>query len=278
MDRVIQPITDAINAVEGFVKTLKDFSDSISLRRRLGEVAHAEIVHARDLKEQAHRQLEQVRGRLFHADNDHARDGTKERLLLDVNRRLEAHVAERKLVARRLARELITISNLKVSILFNLNSRMLIEGQVERDYLLPLAKEETDLEKSIPLPPTPFVAKLATSFSVDFSLRVKLEGDLKALVHLVVNRMAVNFDLSTNAGERAVLSAGDWTNIIKREKWLLSSATHSPVGPFFKPQSAQAHSKGAFASVAKAAARGCVVATHSESFLALSHPGRPSSR
>ena len=219
MDRVIQPITDAINVVEGFVKTLKDFSDSISLRRRLGEVAHAEIVHARDLKEQAHRQLEQVRGRLLHADNDHARDGTKERLLLDVNRRLEAHVAERKLVARRLARELITISNLKVSILFNLNSRMLIEGQVERDYLLPLAKEETDLEKSIPLPPTPFVAKLATSFSVDFSLRVKLEGDLKALVHLVVNRMAVNFDLSTNAGERAVLSAGDWTHIIKREKW-----------------------------------------------------------
>ena len=213
VDTVIQPIKDAIDAVYGFVRDMKTFFDGLR-RRRLEEVTHAEVVHARGLKEQAHRQLEQVRGRLLHADNDHARDGTKERLLLDVNRRLEAHFAERKLAARRLESELITINNLKVSISFNLNSRLLIEGQRDADYLFPLAKQDNAKEKMIPLGPTPFVVKLATSFSVDFFLKVKLEGDFKAQLDLVVDRMAVDFDLSTNAGERAVVSEGDWTHTI----------------------------------------------------------------
>ena len=214
VDTVIQPIKDAIGVVEGFVKNLKTFFDKISLGRRLEEVTHAEVAYARGLKEQAHSQLEQVRGRLLHADNDHARDGTKERLQLDINRRLEAHFAERKLAARRLESELITINNLKVSISFNLNSRLLIEGQRDADYLFPLAKQDNAKEKMIPLVPTPFVVKLATSFSVDFFLKVKLEGDFKAQLDLVVDRMAVDFDLSTNAGERAVVSEGDWTHTI----------------------------------------------------------------
>ena len=217
VDTVIQPIKDAIGVVEGFVKNLKTFFDKISLGRRLEEVTHAELDHARGLKEHAHRQLEQVRGRLLHADNDHARDGTKERLQLDINRRLEAHFAERKLTARRLAPELITISNLKVSIIFNLDSRLLIEGELDKYYRFPY-KKENDRERIFPLNPTPFFVKLAVSFSVDCSLDVKVEADFKALVHLVVDRMAVDFDLSTDyAGknsERAVLSKGDWTHTI----------------------------------------------------------------
>eukprot|EP00964_Phaeocystis_antarctica_P016185 scaffold8941_cov44-Phaeocystis_antarctica.AAC.2 len=88
------------------------------------------MVHARGLKEQAHRQLEQVRGRLLHADNDDARDSTKERLLSDVHRRLEVHLAERKLAARQLGSELVSISSLKASIQLGFDSRLLIEGSV----------------------------------------------------------------------------------------------------------------------------------------------------
>jgi hypothetical protein len=215
VDQVIQPIKDAVEAVKEFVNDLKDFFDNISLRRRLGEETHAEVLHARGLEKQAHHQLEQVRGRLLHADTDHVRDGIKERLQLDVNRRLETHFAERKLTARRLAaRELITISSLKVNIPLNLNSRLLIEAQKDASPRFELPTKSIGKELSIPLTGSPFVIKLATSFRVECVLNFQIEGDFKALLHLVVSRMNVEFDLSTNARERAVFSKGDWTHTI----------------------------------------------------------------
>ena len=214
MDTVIQPIEAAVNDTHTFVQTLKTFFDGLSFGRRLEELTPADMVHARGLKEHAHRQLAEVRGRLLHADTDHARDGTKERLQLDINRRLEAHFAERKLTARRLEGELITINKLKVRISLNLASRLLIEGEMQEDYTFSLIKQDIDDLQIFILSNTPFFVKLATSFSVDCSLEVKVEADFKALVHVVVNRMAVDFDLSTDAGERAVLSEGDWTHTI----------------------------------------------------------------
>jgi len=215
VDTVIQPIKDAIAVVEGVVKDIKRFFDDLDLRRRqLEEVTHAEVVHTRGLKEQAHRQLAEVRGRLLHADTDHARHGTQELLQLDINRRLEAHFAERKLAARRLEGEIIEIKKLKVSISFNLNSRLLIESTRTGFYPFQMAKKNRAFEQIIPLSPTPFLLKLATSFSVDLSLMIKLEGDFKAQLELVVDRMAVDFDLSESARERAIVSEGDWTHTI----------------------------------------------------------------
>ena len=211
MDEVIKPIEAAVNEVKKFVKTLKDFFESLSFRRRLEELTPADMVHARGLKEEAHRQLTEVRGRLLHADNDDARDSIKERLNLDIHRRLEAHLAERKLAARQLDAELVSISNLKVSITFTLDSRMLIEAQKDQDHFFPLATKSNEFETFIPLGPTPFTVRLAASFSVDVSLQVKVEGDVKAEVRLVGNRMGIEFDLSSGANERATLSEGDWT-------------------------------------------------------------------
>ena len=213
VDTVIQPIKNAIGVVEGFVQILRNVFDNLR-RRQLEEVTHAEVVHTRGLKEQAHRQLAEVRGRLLHADTDHARDGTKELLQLDINRRLEAHFAERKLAARRLEGEVIEIKKLKVSISFNLNSRLLIEATRAGTRKFQMAKEDRAFERNIPLGPTPFLLKLATSFSVDFSLEVMLGGDFKAQLKIVVDRMAVDFDLSTSARERALLSEGNWTHTI----------------------------------------------------------------
>ena len=214
VDRVVAPIKDAVAEVKKFVNTLKDFYAGLPFGRRLEELTPAEMVHARGLKEQAHRQLEQVRGRLLHADNDDAHDSTKERLLSDVHRRLEVHLAERKLAARQLGSELVSISSLKASIQLGLDSRLLIEGQIEKNYLLPLATKDESFEKIIPLYPTPFFVKLAASFSVDASLEVQLEADLKALVHLVVDGMGVDFDLATGAKNPVVFSEGNWTQSI----------------------------------------------------------------
>ena len=220
VDSVMGPINDAVAEVEKFVKTLKGFFDDLSFRRRLEELTPAEMVHARGLKEQAHRQLAEVRGRLLHANHDDAHASTKERLLGDVHRRLEVHLAERNLVARRQlgsGSELLSISSLKASIKLGLDSRLLIEGQIEKNEHLPLATKDGSFETMIPLYPTPFIGKLVVSFSVDASLGVQLEADLKALVHLVVDGMGVNFTLPTGAQNPIVLSKGDWTQTITLE-------------------------------------------------------------
>ena len=213
---VIEPITVAVEEVKKFVDTLKNYFDGLSFRRRLEELTPADMVHARGLKEEAHRQLTEVRGRLLHADNDDARDSIKERLNLDIHRRLEAHLAERKLAARQLDAELVSISNLKVSITFTLDSRMLIEAQKDQDHFFPLATKSNGFERFMPLRPTPFTVRLAASFSVDVFLRVKVEGDAKAEVHLVGNRIGIEFDLSSGANERAIFK-GDWTQTITSE-------------------------------------------------------------
>ena len=220
VDSVMGPINDAVAEVEKFVKTLKGFFDDLSFRRRLEELTPAEMVHARGLKEQAHRQLAEVRGRLLHANHDDAHASTKERLLGDVHRRLEVHLAERNLVARRQlgsGSELLSISSLKASIKLGLDSRLLIEGQIEKNEHLPLATKDGSFETMIPLYPTPFIGKLVVSFSVDASLGVQLEADLKALVHLVVDGMGVDFNLATGAQNPVVFSKGDWTQTITLE-------------------------------------------------------------
>ena len=216
VNRVVGPIEDAVEEVKAFVETLKKVFDRLKgvFGRRLEELTPAEMVHARGLKEEAHRQLTEVRGRLLHADNDDARDSTKERLLLDVHRRLEAHLAGRKLTARQLGSELVSISSLKASILFNLDSRMHIEAQEDQRYTFPLATKPNAKEVHIPLPPTPFTIKLAGSFSVDVLLEVEAERDLKARVHLVLDGMGIEFDLSTGAENRVVFSEGDLTQTI----------------------------------------------------------------
>ena len=217
VDTVIQPIKDAIAVVDGVVKDLKAFFDGIKLRRRLEEVTHAELAHAHGLKEQAHRQLAEVRGRLLHADNDDARGSTNERLVLDIHRRLEAHLAERKLAARQLGSDdqLISISSLKASITLEIDSRMLIEGQKDDKIRLPLVTEDKAIDRIIGLPPTPFVVKLSAAFSADIHLEVEVGGDFKALVRLVANGMGVTFDLGGRVP--IVFSVGDWTQAITLE-------------------------------------------------------------
>ena len=213
----MKPIEAAVNEVKKFVKTLKDFFESLSFRRRLEELTPAEVARARGLKEQAHRQLEQVRGRLLHADSDDAHGSTNERLVLDIHRRLEAHLAARKLAARQLGSDdqLISISSLKASITLEINSRMRIEGKMDENFLLPLVTEDKAIEMLIALPPTPFAVKLSAAFSADIHLEVEVGGDFKALVRLVANGMGVTFDLGGRVP--IVFSVGDWTQAITLE-------------------------------------------------------------
>lgn len=204
---MVAPIKEAIEHIEGAVEEIKNFFNKIQVRRQLEETLR---VHA--LKEQVHRQLAEVQGRLLHAKSDHVLDGTKERLQLDINQRLEAHFAERK--RRRLESELITIKKLSLSIPLYFYTRLLIETDREKIIQKKLVKVDVDEDFSVPLPMTPFIVKLATSFNVDLDLTLKVEGDFKALLEIRVDGLGLTFDLSTNADEPVVFSNGDWSHAI----------------------------------------------------------------
>ena len=67
--------------------------------RRLEELRAADFDRANELMPQAHRQLIEVQSRLLQVGHVDNRAFAKERLLLDVHRRLEAHLGKRQLGA-----------------------------------------------------------------------------------------------------------------------------------------------------------------------------------
>ena len=66
-------------------------------RRLVEELPSSDLDHAKKLLPRLHRQLEEVQSRLRQVTHDDNLALVKERLLFDVHRRLEAHLAERQL-------------------------------------------------------------------------------------------------------------------------------------------------------------------------------------
>ena len=267
VDTVMGPIKDAVIEMKNLTRAINaSFPNGLCkiqqpgfgdcLRRWLEDHTLDDMTLVRGLKEQADRQLSEVRGWLLHADNDDARDSIKERLLSDVHRRLEVHLAEWKLAVSQAGQlavsqvgQLLSIFSLKASIKLELNSRLLIEEKFEfkrnfpkgyqrnstKNYQIPLATKDDESLKVISLAPTPFVVKIASSFKFDVSLNVELENDLKALVHLVVDGMGVDFYLTTGAQHPVNFTGGNWTRTIKLEVLYERCHTACQYG-FPKPQ------------------------------------------
>ena len=218
VDQVIEPIKYAMGFLKVSVDDIKEFFNNLKIGRRLEET-----IRAHRLKEQAHRQLAEVRGRLLHARSDHVLDGIKERLRLDINQGLEAHFAERK--RRRLSlagaaaaggvtSELISIKKLSISIPLYFYSRLLIETDKDELFQKELVKVDFDKALNLPLVPTPFYLQLGASFNVNLDLQIQLVGDFKALLEIKVDGLGLTFDLSTNADEPVGFSFGDLTHTI----------------------------------------------------------------
>lgn len=81
-----------------FENLKRDISNEFG-KRRLEELSAADFDRVNELMPQAHRQLIEVQSRLLQVGHVDNRAFAKERLLLDVHRRLEAHLAKRKLGA-----------------------------------------------------------------------------------------------------------------------------------------------------------------------------------
>ena len=87
-----------VSVKNDFELLLKDIAGVFG-GRRLEELPAADLDRANELMPQAHRQLIEVQSRLLQVGHVDNRAFAKERLLLDVHRRLEAHLARRKLEA-----------------------------------------------------------------------------------------------------------------------------------------------------------------------------------
>ena len=93
----------ASKAMEGVTASLKKLSEKVTeqiklrSRRLVEELASSDSDHANKLLPQLHWQLEEVQSRLLQVTHDDNLALVNERLLFDVHRRLEAHLAERQL-------------------------------------------------------------------------------------------------------------------------------------------------------------------------------------
>ena len=81
-----------------FENLKRDISNEFG-KRRLEELSAADFDRVNELMPQAHRQLIEVQGRLIQVGHVDNRAIAKEQLLLDVHRRLEAHLGKRQLEA-----------------------------------------------------------------------------------------------------------------------------------------------------------------------------------
>ena len=92
---VQQQLEAARSKFENMTKAISNLFD----RRRLEELSAADFDRVNELMPQAHRQLIEVQGRLIQVGHVDNRAIAKEQLLLDVHRRLEAHLGKRQLEA-----------------------------------------------------------------------------------------------------------------------------------------------------------------------------------
>ena len=90
--KFMETIRDTITkTVELLLQEIQEITNALSINRRRLEDG------ANQLTPQAHQQLIEVQRRLSQVGEDHNRALAKERLMVDVHRRLEAHLAQRRL-------------------------------------------------------------------------------------------------------------------------------------------------------------------------------------
>ena len=222
----MDPIRSGISAIQGFVNVIKNLVDNIPgvgrrleewtparITRRLKELTPGEVAHVGTLETEATRQIIEVKRRLLQVDHDDAHDATKERLMRDVHRRMEAHLVKRELQVEDSSQSpLISISSLKSSVNFDLDLKIEVEAEkFDFEYQLPIPKRE--IEHRIPLGTSPFIVKLYASFDMAGSCITGVIGGIAAgaLVHIVGSNLKVDFDLGSDAQERADFSLGDWS-------------------------------------------------------------------
>ena len=98
---------------------------------------------------------------------------------------------------------------LEVELVLDVSTAITIAASNEYDWSFPLLNPTKELDVSVGLTPTPFVAKLSATFSTDLIFSGKLGGYAAAEVNIVGRGISLKLNL---AGDSLVeFDKGDWS-------------------------------------------------------------------
>ena len=104
--------------------------------------------------------------------------------------------------------EMIRPVQLKVELVLDVSTAITIAASNEYDWSFPLLNPTKEIDFSVGLTPTPFVAKLSATFSTDLIFSGKLGGSAAAEVNIVGSGISLKLDL---AGGSIEFDKGDWS-------------------------------------------------------------------
>ena len=104
--------------------------------------------------------------------------------------------------------EMIQPVQLKVELVLDVSTAITIAASNEYDWSFPLLNPTKEIDFSLGLTPTPFVAKLSATFSTDLIFSGKLGGSAAAEVNIVGSGISLKLDL---AGGSIEFDKGDWS-------------------------------------------------------------------
>ena len=104
--------------------------------------------------------------------------------------------------------EMIRPVQLKVELVLDVSTAITIAASNEYDWSFPLLNPTKEIDFSLGLTPTPFVAKLSATFSTDLIFSGKLGGSAAAEVNIVGSGISLKLDL---AGGSIEFDKGDWS-------------------------------------------------------------------
>ena len=104
--------------------------------------------------------------------------------------------------------EMIQPVQLKVELVLDVSTAITIAASNEYDWSFPLLNPTKEIDFSLGLAPTPFVAKLSATFSTDLIFSGKLGGSAAAEVNIVGSGISLKLDL---AGGSIEFDKGDWS-------------------------------------------------------------------
>ena len=104
--------------------------------------------------------------------------------------------------------EMIRPVQLKVELVLDVSTAITIAASNEYDWSFPLLNPTKEIDFSLGLTPTPFVAKLSATFSTDLIFSGKLGGSAAAEVNIAGSGISLTLDLARGSIE---FDQGDWS-------------------------------------------------------------------
>ena len=105
--------------------------------------------------------------------------------------------------------EMIKPVQLKVELVLDVSTAITIAASNEYDWSFPLLNPTKEIDFSVGLTPTPFVAKLSATFSTALIFSGKVGGSIKAEVNIVGRDIKLILDLA--GGSLVEFEEGDWS-------------------------------------------------------------------